>query len=165
MDTGRILRHLLVTGGQLRRAFPASTLQAIERAIKASETSHDGEIRFCVEAALDIGPLIRGQGARERAVELFAQLRVWDTEHNNGLLIYLLLADRAVEIVADRGINARVGADARGSICARMQADFGQSNFETGVLAGVQAVTEHLARHFPAQGPNPNELPDQAVVL
>ena len=165
MKIKRIVKHLLVTDGKLRSAFPPSALQQIERAIKASEALHAGEIRFVVEAALDGSPLFRGQTARQRAVDLFAQLRVWDTQDNTGVLIYLLLADRAVEIVADRGIHAKVDALAWGAVCRQMEAAFKQSNFEAGVLAGVQAVTQHLAQHFPAGSHNRNELPDKPVVL
>lgn len=110
MDIGRLVRHLLLTHWQIDRVFPSETLIAIEQAIKASETAHVGEIRFAVEEALDSAPLFRGQSARARAIEVFSQLRVWDTEDNNGVLIYLLLADRDVAIVADRGIHAKVGA-------------------------------------------------------
>ena len=104
----------MVTRWRVNRAFPGDTLTAIDRAIKASEATHRGEIRFAVEGALDIAPLLRGQTARERAIDVFSQLRIWDTEHNNGVLIYLLLADRDVEIVADRGIDAKVGARGMG---------------------------------------------------
>ncbi len=131
-------------------------------AIKVSETKHAGEIRFVVEGALDGMPLFKGQSPRDRAIELFAQLRVWDTEHNSGLLIYLLPADRAVEIVADRGIHAKVGAEAWRAIRHHMEAAFKQSNYEGGVISGVQAVTQHLVRQFPA-GDRGNELPDRPV--
>ena len=164
MKTQRILKHLLTTPDQVTRAFPGSALNAIEKAIKASEVGHAGEIRFVVEGALDGMPLFKGQSPRERAIELFAQLRVWDTEHNNGLLIYLLLADRAVEIVADRGIHAKVGAEEWRKVCHQMETAFKQSNYEGGVLSGVLAVTQHLARHFPADDRG-NELPDRPVVL
>ena len=164
MKTQRILKHLLTTHGQVARAFPRSALNAIEKAIKSSETAHAGEIRFVVEGALDGIPLFKGQSPRERAIELFAQLRVWDTEYNNGLLIYLLLADRAVEIVADRGIHAKVGAEDWRKVCHQMEAAFGQSNYEGGVVSGVQAVTQHLVRHFPSDD-RPNELSDRPVVL
>ena len=164
MTTQRILKHLLTTQGQVQRAFPASALNAIEKAIEASETAHAGEIRFVVEGALDGMPLFRGQSAKDRAIELFSQLRVWDTEHNNGLLIYLLLADRAVEIVADRGIHAKVGAEEWRTVCHQMETAFKQSNYEAGVLSGVQAVTQHLVQHFPADNRG-NELPDRPVVL
>ena len=164
MKTKRILKHLLTTHGQVARAFPRSALNAIEKAIKASETAHAGEIRFVVEGALDGTPLLHERTPRARAIELFAQLRVWDTEHNNGLLIYLLLADRAVEIVADRGIHAKVGTEEWGKVCRQMETAFRQSNYEGGVVSGVQAVTQHLVRHFPADD-HGNELPDRPVIL
>ena len=165
MHIQRIAAHLLMSGAHVRRAFPRSTLTAIEQAIKTSEAAHVGEIRFAVEGALDGMALFKGQSARERAIDLFSQLRVWDTLHNNGLLIYLLLADRAVEIVADRGINAKVSSQEWNQVCRRMEAAFKQSNYEGGVIEGVQAVTRHLAVHFPADGHSGNELPDKPVVL
>ena len=165
MDIKRIVKHLLMTDGQIKRAFPAGAMHQIEAAIKASEGTHAGEIRFAVEGGLDGSPLFNGQSARDRAVELFSQLRVWDTQDNTGVLIYLLLADRAVEIVADRGIHAKVDAQAWSTVCRQMEAAFRQSDFEAGVLAGVQAVTAHLAKHFPAAGHNRNELPDKPVVF
>jgi uncharacterized membrane protein len=165
MKIERIVKHLLVTDGQVKRAFPRSTLNKIEQAIKASEATHVGEIRFAVEGALDGAPLFKGQSSRERAIELFSQLRVWDTQHNTGVLIYLLLADRAAEIVADRGIDARVDAQEWSKVCRQMEAAFGQSNFEGGVVSGVQAVTQHLMKHFPSGGHDGNELPDKPMVL
>ncbi len=165
MNIKRIVKHLLVTRQQLRRAFPRSALNAIEKAIQASETSHAGEIRFMVEGALDGWPLFKGQSARERAIEVFAQQRVWDTEHNNGLLIYLLLADRAVEVVADRGLHSKVGARKWGNICRQMETAFKHGNYEGGMVGGIQAVTQHLVQHFPASGASPNELSDKPLVL
>ena len=165
MKIKRIVKHLFLTFGEVRRAFPRSTLIAIEKAIKTSETAHAGQIRFAVEGDLDGMALFNGQTARERAIEVFSQLRVWDTQHNNGLLIYLLLADRAVEIVADRGIHAKVGSQEWNKICQQMEAAFRESNYEGGVIRGVQAVTQHLVEHFPAKGRNGNELPDKPVVL
>ncbi|MBT9459375.1 MAG: TPM domain-containing protein, partial [Burkholderiaceae bacterium] len=100
-----------------------------------------------------------------RAIELFAQLRVWDTECNTGLLIYLLLADRSVEIVADRGVLAKVGSQEWGQVCRQMEDAFKLSKFEAGVVGGVQAVTQHLVRHFPAGDRRGNELTDQPVLL
>lgn len=164
MKIQRILKHLLTTRLSVTRAFPTGVLNAIETAIKASEAEHAGEIRFVVEGSLDGMPLFKDQSPADRAIEVFAQLRVWDTEHNNGLLIYLLLADHAVEIVADRGIHARVGADAWREVCQHMETAFAQSNYEAGVVAGVQAVTQHLVRHFPADA-GANELPDRPVLL
>lgn len=154
-----------MTHWQVSHALPRHALDAIEQAIKMAEAAHSGEIRFAVEGALHTASLFHGQSARERAIEVFAQLRVWDTQHNNGVLIYLLLADRDVEIVADRGIDAKVGAQGWEDICRRMEAAFLQAQYQQGVIRGIQAVTEHLARHFPASGTNPNELPDRPVVL
>lgn len=165
MQIRRILRHLLTTRWQVARAFPPRTLAAIEQAIQASEGAHVGEIRFAVEGALDGAPLFDGQTARDRAIDVFSQLRIWDTEYNNGLLIYVLLADRAVEIVADRGIHAKVGADDWQRVCRAMEQAFADADYEGGVVAGVHAVTRHLAAHFPATGADRNELPDAPVVL
>jgi uncharacterized membrane protein len=140
-------------------------MRAIEEAIRASEATHHGQIRFAVEAALDVLPLLRNQSARGRAIDVFSLLRVWDTEHNNGVLIYLLLADRDVEIVADRGISSRVGQDQWERICREMEHAFREGRFEEGVLAGIRAVSAHLARYYPGQDKRRNELPDSPVVL
>jgi uncharacterized membrane protein len=118
-----------------------------------------------VEGALDGVPLFRNQPARERALDVFSQLRIWDTAHNSGVLIYLLLADRDVEIVADRGIDARVGHAGWEKICQQMEADFRAGDFESGVIKGVEAVSHELATHFPRSGAGPNELPDAPVVM
>jgi len=161
----RTLRHLLSSRSQVRRAFPPASLDAIESAVQASEAGHSGEVRFVVEGALDGAPLWSGSSARERALTLFSELRVWDTEQNNGLLIYLLLADRAVEIVADRGLHGRVGEPEWRLICARMETAFRAGQFEAGVLAGIEAVSRHLQRHFPPLSGDLNELPDRPLML
>ena len=140
-------------------------MDAVEGAIKAGESGHVGQIRFAVEGALHTLPLLNGQSPRERAMEVFSQLRIWDTEHNNGALIYLLLADRAVEIVADRGVHAKVPAQEWDRICRDMEASFGRGSYQHGVVAGIQAVTRHLAEHFPIRAGAINELPDQPVIL
>jgi len=165
MNFKRVMRHLSTGRVAVRRVFPSRTLDAIERTIRETEAQHDGQIRFAVEAALDLAPLLAGQAARERAIEVFSQLRVWDTEHNNGVLIYLLLADRDVEIIADRGIHVRLGNEVWEAVCREMEAAFREGLFEAGVLAGIRAVSEHLARHFPARSGKPNEIPDSPVVL
>ena len=165
MNIKRIMKHLLLTHWQVNRAFSRQTLSAIEQAIKASEAAHTGEIRFVVEGALDSAPLFKGQSARERAIDVFSQLRIWDTEHNNGVLIYLLLADRDVEIVADRGIHAKVDLQEWENICRRMETSFKQANYKGGVVSGIQAVTQHLIKYFPASSADQNELPDKPVVL
>jgi uncharacterized membrane protein len=164
MNLKRILRHLVTTIWSVKRTFPARTLDAIERAIGETEARHNGQIRFAVEHALDFPRLISGVSARTRAIEMFGQLRVWDTEHNNGVLIYLLLADRDVEIIADRGIHARVG-EGWEAICREMEQRFRRGEFEAGVIAGVRAVGAHLQRHFGKTQGGPNELPDRPVVL
>lgn len=165
MKISRWLRHLCSGHRQVRRAFPVSTMHAIETAIREAERTHQGEIRFAVEAGLDIGPLFRNQSARERALEVFSDLRVWDTQHNNGVLIYLLLADRDVEIVADRGIHAHVGAEGWEKICRVMEADFRSGLFEQGVTRGIKAAGAHLDKHYPKRGADINELPDSPTVL
>ena len=165
MKIKRIITHLFTTQGQVNKAFPRNALKTIEQTIKASEAAHTGEIQFAVEDALDGRALYKGQTSRERAIELFAQLRVWDTELNNGLLIYVLLADRAVEIVADRGIHAKVGLEAWSKICRSMEGDFKQSNYEGGLVSGVQAITQYLAEHFPSGGLNRNELSDKPIFV
>jgi uncharacterized membrane protein len=149
----------------VRRVFPLRALDAIEHAIRSTEVRHDGQIRFAVEASLELAPLMAGQTAQQRSVEVFSKLRVWDTERNNGVLIYLLLADRDVEIVADRGIHVRLGKEVWEAICHEMEAAFRAGHFEAGVLAGIHAVGEHLSRHFPARSGKPNEMPDSPVVL
>lgn len=165
MNIKRIMRHLSTGRATERRAFPARSLNLIERAIRETETQHDGQIRFAVEAALDLKPLLAGQSARERAVEMFSLLRIWDTERNNGVLIYLLLADRDVEIVADRGVHAKVGQDVWEMICQEMEKSFRDGKYEEGMLAGIRSVGGHLARHYPRAGEKVNELPDRPVLM
>lgn len=168
MNFARILRHFFTGRIAVRRLFPDASLVAIEQAIKRSEISHEGEVCFAVEAALDTLPLFRNQPARERAVEVFSQLRVWDTEHNNGVLVYLLLADRDVEIVADRGINVKVSTEEWERICREMETAFRQGHFESGVVAGIGAVGSHLQKHFRTEKERErreNELPDTPVIL
>ena len=165
MNIKRIAKHLLMTHWQVNRAFPRGTLVAIDRAIKASEAAHIGEVRFVVEGALDGALLFKGQSGKERALDVFSNLRVWDTQHNNGLLIYLLLADRHVEIVADRGIHEKVGTREWENICRCMETVFRQANYEGGVVTGIQAVTKLLTKYFPASTGGRNELPDKPVVL
>jgi uncharacterized membrane protein len=165
MGIKRIGKHLLEHRWRVRRIFPRQVLAAIERTIKAGEVTHSGQVRFVVEGALDGAPLFRGQSARERALDIFSHLRIWDTAHNNGVLIYLLLADRDVEIVADRGIDAKVGAAGWEKICKAMETEFGAGNFESGVIGGIEAVSRQLAAHHPRLGGGRNELPDAPVVI
>jgi uncharacterized membrane protein len=165
MKIARMLRHLTMPQWRAARGLPREALLRIERAIAESESRHSGQIRFAVENALDLYDLLHGQSARERAIEVFAALRVWDTAHNNGVLIYLLLADRDVEIVADRGIHERVGSRAWEEICSEMEAAFREGHFEEGVLGGIARVSRFQETYFPGPAHGPNELPDRPVVL
>lgn len=165
MDARRLLRHLLTPRWSVRRTFPPRSLRAIEAAIQRAEATHGGQVCFAAEAALEVSPLLRGYSARARALDVYAQLRVWDTELNNGVLIYLLLADHDVEILADRGVHARVGAAEWERICRHMEQAFRDGRFEAGVIEGIEAVSAHLARHYPPDGPRRNELPDRPTVL
>lgn len=165
MDLGRLLRHLFSAPGAMGRAFPAGAMKTIEDAVKRGEATHRGEIRFAAEAALEGAALLAGQSARERALEVFSLLRVWDTEENNGVLIYLLLADHDVEIVADRGLNDKVSSAEWGATCLRMEAAFKRKAFAEGVVAGIDEVSRLLARHYPARPGDRNELPDRPAVL
>ena len=142
----RTLHHLVVPDWWALRSFPKSTRLRIERAIAASESAHLGELRFVVEASQ------------------FSQLGVWDTEHNSGVLIYVQLVDRRVEIVADRGINARVEEGFWNAICRRIEAAYRAGSFEQGTLLALNDVTAVLAEHFPATGDNPDELPNAPVI-
>lgn len=165
MNFLRVLRHLLTPPWRIAQVFPPHVLHEIEAEIGRCEATHTGQVRFAVEAALDVGPLLRGQSARERAIEAFSQLRVWDTELNNGVLIYILLADHDVEILADRGIDSRVDATEWEQICRQMEQAFRAGDFGGGATAGIRAVEELLARHFPRQGPGPDELPNAPILL
>lgn len=165
MGLRRIGKHLLQHNWRAKRIFPPAVLATIEQAIKAGEATHSGQVRFVVEGALDGKPLFRDQPARERALDIFSQLRIWDTAHNNGVLIYLLLADRDVEIIADRGIDARVGREGWETICKAMEADFKAGDFSGGVVRGIEAVSRQLAAHFPKAAGGRNELPDAPVVM
>ncbi len=161
----RVLRHVVTDHLSVRRVFPRSALTRIEQAIAAGERTHRGQVCFAIEGALPPLRVLHRITPRERALEVFGLLHVWDTEENAGVLIYLLLADRDVEIVADRGIDRRVAPGAWQGICARMEAAFRESRFVDGVLIGIGEISALLATHFPHTGNVPNELPDKPVVL
>lgn len=165
MDWKRIARHLLILPGRARRAFPVPAMTAIEQAIAKGESQHSAEVRFAVEPALEPAALFVGQSARERAIEVFSQLRLWDTDERNGVLIYLLLADRDIEIVADRGVNAKVSADQWEAICRAMEASLKRGRYGEAVAAGIDAASRLLAKHFPRRAGDRNELPDRPVTL
>jgi uncharacterized membrane protein YgcG len=163
----RILKHRWFDDSDTRRALGREALDQLRQRVAESERHHSGEIRVCVEAGLPLSYLWRDATARERAVAMFGKLRVWDTEHNNGVLIYLLLAEHRIEIVADRGLNARVDAAQWQAISDHMAASFRKGEFEAGLNHAVDAVDTLLARHFPlADGQrNPNELPDTPTLI
>ena len=159
----RALKHLFTPHWLALRAFPAPVLNAIERAIRASERSHRGEIRFAVEGPLHIASL--RHSPRQRARQVFAQLGVWDTEENTGVLLYVQLIDRRIEIIADRGVAARVPQHDWDAICRALEHAFKAGEYREGALAAIAAITQILAREFPARGANPNELSDKPAVL
>lgn len=165
MGAGRVLKHLVVPHWISRKGFSRRTVDRIRDAIRDSESKHLGEICFVVEGGLPVPFLFMKKPARARAEDLFARLRVWDTEHNSGVLVYVQLVDRRIEIVADLGISAKVGQAAWDKICRRMEEEFRAGRFEDGALHGVEAITALLARHFPPTGSNPDELPNRPVVL
>jgi len=167
MRIGRLLKHVFATPGSLRRAFPRPVLERIGRAIAQAEARHSGEIRFALEATLPWSYLRRDAPVRQRALMVFSKLRVWDTEHNNGVLLYVELADRGVEIVADRGIAHKVPTAEWEAICRTMRDHYRQGAYESGTVAAIEAIGAKLAQHFPlAPGEQkPNELPDRPVEL
>jgi hypothetical protein len=165
MNYKRIMKHLLSSDIALRGKFSSSVMMSIENRIEESEKLHCGEVRFAVENTLDFFPLLKNISARERAIQVFSELRIWDTEQNNGVLIYLLFADRDVEIIADRGINQKVQPDEWERICKDMEACFKKGSFEQGVNTGISEITTHLAKHFPFNGNDTNELPNKPVLL
>ena len=165
MNFKRLFTHLTTTERHVRRIFTPTYLEQIAQTIKASETQHSGEIRFAVESSLDFQPLIDNQTPRQRAIEVFSDLHVWDTELNNGVLIYVLIADHAIEIVADRGIHAKVGTFYWEDLCKAIQAEFAQGRFEEGAKTCIAAVSEKLIEHFPHDGGGKNELSDTPVVI
>jgi uncharacterized membrane protein len=166
MKPGRALRHLFATHWSTARRFTPAVLAGIEASIAQVESEHAGEIRFVIETALHPAALWHDLASRERALQVFGQLRVWDTAHNNGVLIYVLLADRDVEILADRGLAERVPQAAWDAICREMEQHFRGGDYGRASLAGVQLVGRLLARHFPNDGgTRANELPNQPVLL
>lgn len=161
----QLLRSLFVPGWAMRRRFTRAVLDDIEREIAAVELRHAGEVCFAAEAALDLADILAGLTPRQRAVEVFGLMRVWDTENNNGVLIYVLYAEHAVEIVADRGIARRVPQADWDALCRSVEQDFHAGRFREGSLRAVRGVAELLGRHFPHAGGDANELPDQPRLL
>ena len=165
MNASRLIKHLFASRRALRSAFDDRVLSGIEQAVRACESKHRGEIRFAVEGALHPNAVWKGVTAAEHAQRVFAELGVWDTELNNGVLVYVLLADRAVEIVADRGFAGRVAPQEWRAACAAMEAQFRQGRYLEGATAGIDVVGQILTRHFPAGADDRNELPDRPALL
>jgi uncharacterized membrane protein len=161
----RLGRHFVTDHHSAGRKFSAPALKRIEEAISSGERLHAGQVRFIVEGSLPLGQILRGLTPRERALEMFGRFGVWDTAHNSGVLVYVLLADKAVEIVADRGISGKISQQTWQAICRAMEAEFQAGRFEQGAIAGINAIGELLAQHFPHGSAGPNELPDRPVVL
>jgi len=163
-NTKRLWRHLFTDRADVNRAFPPAELQRVEAAVAASERRHGGQVCVAIEAALPLARVWQGITPRERALEVFGLLRVWDTERNDGVLVYLLLADKDVEIVADRGINAKVGAAAWETICRGMESAFREGRHTEGIESGIAAISDLLVVHAPGIRGS-NELSDRPVVL
>ncbi|MBT2301788.1 TPM domain-containing protein [Variovorax paradoxus] len=163
----RLWRHRWIDAADVRRALPPEALERLARRVAASERRHSGEVRICIEAGLPMSYLWRGATARERAIMMFGKLRVWDTADNNGVLIYLQMAEHAIEIVADRGIDAHVSPGEWAAMAQRMAAAFREGRFEDGLTQALEEVSALLVAHFPlAEGQaDHNELPDAPVVL
>jgi uncharacterized membrane protein len=169
MRFGRIIRHAAASHWRTRLKFPKNTLDAIEQAVARAERTHAGEIRFAIETSLAPLLVINDLSPRARALDVFAHLKVWDTDHNNGVLIYVQLADRAVEIVADRGLAARVSQSEWEAVCRLMEEHFRAGRYEAGAIAGVDGAGTLLARHYPSEAdsvtPSDNQLPDRPALL
>jgi uncharacterized membrane protein len=161
----RWLKHTFMPPWRWRLAFPVPVLNDIEKAVKHSESQHSGELTFVIESALAPGWVWRGMSARHRASAVFSNLRVWDTQGNSGVLIYIQLADREVHILADRGINQCVAPAEWTRIAQIMQEEFSQGNFRQGSLKGIEAITSILAANFPANSDNTDELPNRPVII
>jgi uncharacterized membrane protein len=161
----RWLKHAFMPPWCWRLSFPVDVLNDIEKAVKHSESQHSGELRFVIENALAPGWVWHGMTARHRATEVFSNLRVWDTEENSGVLIYIQLADREVHILADRGIHKRVDQSEWNRIAQIIQNEFHQGNFRQGSLQGIEEITRLLMTHFPANSDNANELPNRPIII
>ena len=157
----RWLNHMTTTRFSTKRRFSPAALDTLEAAIAAGEKRHRGELRMVIEAALDLGHVLAGVTSRQRAVQVFAELGVWDTAENNGVLLYICVADRAVEIVADRGYRERVDQQTWVEICTAMSKHFADQQFQAGALHGVEAAAALMASVFPGDGSDRDELPNR----
>lgn len=161
----RWFKHVFMPPWRWRLSFPADVINAIENAVKQSESQHRGELRFAIENALAPGWVWHGMSARYRATQVFSNLKVWDTEENSGVLIYILLADKEVHIVADRGIHKCVPQSEWDRIALLMKTEFSEGHFKEGAVKGIQAITALLAYYFPPGTTNENELTNRPVII
>jgi len=164
MQLKRLFKHLIPNHFSLKRAFPQFVLDELAQAIQRSEQSHRGELRFVIEENLSGSALLGNTSARDRAIELFSQLRIWDTEENSGVLLYVLWADRAIEIIIDRGLSSKINEETLQSICTSVELYYRKAQFSEGSLYAIKAIDELLAIHFPANNTD-NEMPDQPFIL
>lgn len=165
MNWKRLFAHLLMPSRHVHRHFNEQALQRIETAITDSESRHSAEIVVAIESALEIALLLRNQSARERAIDVFSALRVWDTELNNGVLLYVLLADHDIEIVADRGLNKHISADDWEKICQQIEQDFRRGEFADGIIHGLESLTQLLSEHYPSDDTKANHLSNRPVIF
>ena len=161
----RVLRHLFTPRWVVLRHYPPALMEEIQRRTTEVERRHPGELRFVVEHALELGDLIAGLTPRERALEVFGLLQVWDTEHNNGVLVYVLHAEHAVEIIADRGLARHVEQAAWDALCRQVETEFRAGRFREGALVALDGAARLLEQHFPPRKAGRNELPDQPLLL
>jgi len=161
----RLFKHSFTTGLKSRIYFPRKTLERITQAVKESEKNHRGEIRVCIEAKLNPIQILRGISGRDRAVDMFSALRVWDTEENNGVLIYILVADHDIEILSDRGVNKSAPEGFWNDICSEIEKMFREKKFESGILHAVKKIGNFLENKYPREGRDVNELPDRPHLI
>jgi uncharacterized membrane protein len=161
----RLFKHLFATSRQTKKYFPASGLQLIEDRIAESEIGHSGQIRVVIETTLSPYAIWHQQSSRERAIEVFSLQKIWDTENNNGVLIYLLMADHAFEIIADRGVHQKVGDEFWKKVCEMMEIRLKNSDFQEGVLTGIHEIDQILRKFYPASVITPNELSDEPILI
>lgn len=161
----RFFRHLFTTAATGRRAFPEQTLLTIEELIGQGEKTHRAEIRLIIEPSLSVESILSRLTARERALELFGRFRIWDTEENCGVLVYINMADRQVEVIADRGIACKVSSHEWENICGIMTSGFKEGNFQESTLKALSTLNHLLEKHFPLTGNRANQLPDHPVLL
>lgn len=160
----RWLKHLFTPTWRVRQLFPQTVLNQVEMGIGASEQLHQGQLRFVIESSFDAAAIFSGMSTRERALEWFGSLRVWDTEHNSGVLVYICMADHAIEIVADRGINREVNQAVWAGVSALIQSKFAEKAYAEGLGVGLAAINELLVTYMPRSTPLVNELPDDVVL-